>query len=74
LAAGVALQAAVLYAPPLRALFHTEPLGWSSLLWVVALGSVVLWVEELRKWWARRGQRSSTGSRGGSPAQAVHGS
>jgi hypothetical protein len=34
----------------------------------------VLWVEELRKWWARRGQRSSTGSRGGSPAQAVHGS
>jgi magnesium-transporting ATPase (P-type) len=64
LAAGVALQAAVLYVPPLRALFHTEPLGARSLLWIVALGSLVLWVEELRKWWARRRPSSSTGAAG----------
>jgi magnesium-transporting ATPase (P-type) len=61
LAAGIALQAAVLYASPLRALFHTEPLGLRSLLWIVALGSLVLWVEEARKWWARRRTPRSAG-------------
>jgi len=54
----VALQAAVLYAPPLNAMFHTVPLAPAALLPIVALASSVLWVEELRKglarWRARR--------------------
>ncbi len=49
LAASVALQAAVLYAPPLNAMFHTVPLPLATLLPIVALASVVLWAEELRK-------------------------
>jgi Ca2+-transporting ATPase len=49
LALSVALQAAVLYAPPMNALFHTVPLEPASLLPLLALASTVLWVEELRK-------------------------
>ncbi|MCW5632581.1 MAG: HAD-IC family P-type ATPase [Rubrivivax sp.] len=50
----VALQAAVLYVPPLQAMFHTRPLEAATLLPIVALASVVLWVEEGRKALARR--------------------
>lgn len=49
LGASVALQALVLYAPALNAMFHTVPLAPSSLLPLVALASSVLWIEELRK-------------------------
>lgn len=45
----VLLQAAVLYAPPMNALFHTVPLSPASLLPLVALASLVLWAEEARK-------------------------
>lgn len=45
----VLLQAAVLYAPPLNALFHTVPMPLVDLLPLVALASTVLWGEELRK-------------------------
>jgi len=39
-------------------LFRTTPLGALELLTIVALGSLVLWVEELRKLFARsRGPR-----------------
>jgi magnesium-transporting ATPase (P-type) len=56
LALSVALQGLVLYAPALNALFHTVPLPASTLALIVALGSAVLWVEELRKLAARRGR------------------
>ena len=49
----VLLQGAVLYAPPLNALFHTQPLPLAGLLPLLALASVVLWAEELRKAVAR---------------------
>jgi Ca2+-transporting ATPase len=49
LVASVLLQAAVLYAPPLNALFHTVPLPVPTLLPLIGLASVVLWVEEARK-------------------------
>lgn len=49
LAFSVLLQALVLYAPPMNTLFHTQPLPLASLLPLVALASLVLWVEELRK-------------------------
>lgn len=53
LAASVLLQALVLYAPPLHALFHTVPLPPATLLALLVLASSVLWVEELRKMRAR---------------------
>lgn len=51
------LQAAVVYLPFLNGVFHTRPLGWQQVLLIGAVGSVVLWVEELRKLilrWRRR--------------------
>jgi len=54
LALSIVLQALVLYAPPLNAMFHTVPLAPATLLPLLALASSVLWVEEVRKAWARR--------------------
>lgn len=45
----IALQALVLYAPPMNALFHTVPLEPATLWPLVALASMVLRVEEVRK-------------------------
>ncbi len=56
LLASVLLQAAVLYWPPLNALFHTQPIALVDLAPLVAVASLVLWTEELRKAWARRGR------------------
>lgn len=50
----IALQATVLYWPPLGRLFHTVPIPLSDLLPLVAAASGVLWAEELRKWLVRR--------------------
>jgi len=50
----VALQALVLYAPPLNTMFYTVPLAAEALWPLLALASSVLWVEEARKAWARR--------------------
>jgi Ca2+-transporting ATPase len=49
LALSVALQAAVLWAPPLQAMFHTQPLALAALGLLLTLASAVLWAEELRK-------------------------
>jgi magnesium-transporting ATPase (P-type) len=49
----VLLQVLVLYAPPMNALFHTVQLPLASLLPLLALASLVLWTEELRKLAAR---------------------
>ena len=54
LSLSVLLQAAVIYAPPLNALFHTVPLPIDSLLPLAAVASAVLWAEELRKLVVRR--------------------
>ena len=53
LSISIALQAAVLYWPPLNVLFHTVPIPPSDLLPIVAVASLVLWTEELRKLLAR---------------------
>jgi magnesium-transporting ATPase (P-type) len=58
LAASFALQAVVLYWPPLSRLFHTVPVALTDVLLLAAVASGVLWVEELRKWvvrWRRVG-------------------
>jgi P-type Ca2+ transporter type 2C len=49
LALSVALQAAVIWWPPLARRFGTVPLGAGEVLALVALSTAVLWVEELRK-------------------------
>jgi Ca2+-transporting ATPase len=54
---GNALQLAVIYWGPLRELFHTEPIELREFVWIGLVGSCVLWAEELRKWWRRRGER-----------------
>jgi Ca2+-transporting ATPase len=68
----VLLQALVLYAPFMNALFHTVPLPAATLLQLLLLASAVLWAEELRKLWARRQVRRHVRLhvRGASPATA----
>ena len=53
------LQALVLYAPPMNALFHTVPLPLAQLLARCCAGQRVLWAEELRKRVVRR-RRAAT--------------
>lgn len=49
------LQIAVVHLPPLNLAFGTQPLSPGQWLLCAALGSVVLWFAEMRKWVARRG-------------------
>jgi magnesium-transporting ATPase (P-type) len=51
---GNLLQVAVVFLPPLGRLFHTVPFGLDVVVALGAVGSVVLWVEELRKLVVRR--------------------
>jgi len=53
LALSIVLQGAVLYWQPLNELFHTVPIPAFDLLPIVAVASLVLWVEELRKLFVR---------------------
>ncbi len=50
LSLSVLLQVAVIYFEPMNTLFHTAPLPPTTLLALLALTSLVLWAEELRKW------------------------
>jgi Ca2+-transporting ATPase len=49
LSLSIVLQGAVLYWPPLNALFHTVPIPPADLLPIVGVASLVLWTEETRK-------------------------
>lgn len=60
LSLSVLLQMLVLYAPPMNELFHTVPLPPASLLPLLALASLVLWIEEARKLWGRVRRRTSS--------------
>ena len=44
-------QLLVIYFPPLQAVFQTEALGAWDLLFLVAISSTVLVMDEGRKWW-----------------------
>ena len=57
LALSLALQALVIWWAPLGRLFHTVPLSPAEVGVVVAVGSTVLWVEEIRNALARRRER-----------------
>ena len=60
LAIGNLLQIAVVFWAPLGRIFHTVPFGLREVVALGVVGSLVLWVEELRKFVARR-----RGRRGG---------
>jgi Ca2+-transporting ATPase len=49
-----ALQLAVIYAGPMNRVFHTVPISLASFFLIGAVASLVLWVEEARKFLARR--------------------
>ncbi|MFA6236090.1 MAG: HAD-IC family P-type ATPase [Bacteriovorax sp.] len=54
LIAGNLLQALVIYAPFMNRIFHTTPIPLKELFIIAIVGSLVLWVEELRKFFVRR--------------------
>jgi magnesium-transporting ATPase (P-type) len=56
---GNLLQIAVVYFRPLGTLFHTVPLDLEIVIALGAVGSLVLWSEELRKWIVRKRRRAS---------------
>ncbi|KAK3669332.1 High affinity Ca2+/Mn2+ P-type ATPase-like protein [Recurvomyces mirabilis] len=56
-------QGMVIYFPPLQRVFQTEALYLGDLVRLVAMASLVLWVDEGRKWWERR--RGGSGVMGG---------
>jgi magnesium-transporting ATPase (P-type) len=51
------LQVLVVFTPFMNKIFHTVPIPLSEVFAIGAVGSVVLWVEELRKFIVRRRQR-----------------
>jgi magnesium-transporting ATPase (P-type) len=55
--AGNLLQIAVIYLPPLAKLLHVVPLDLPEVIAIGAAGSLVLWVEEVWKWWRRSTRR-----------------
>jgi Ca2+-transporting ATPase len=54
LVAGNLLHFLVIYAGPMNRLFHTRPIDAFHFVLIGAVASLVLWVEETRKWWVRR--------------------
>ena len=60
---GNLLQLAVIYTEPMNRIFHTVPIPLADFFLIGAVASMVLWAEEIRKFWARRG-RKAQGSRG----------
>jgi Ca2+-transporting ATPase len=57
LLAGNLLQIAVVFWTPLGRIFHTVPIGAREIVALAIVGSLVLWVEELRKLFARELER-----------------
>ncbi|WPU66571.1 cation-translocating P-type ATPase [Peredibacter starrii] len=51
---GFLLQALVIYAPFMNKLFYTTPIAFRDVLTIGVIGSLVLWVEEIRKLVLRR--------------------
>jgi Ca2+-transporting ATPase len=56
LAISIMLHIAVVYWPPLSQFFHTVPINLVQIIMIGIIASLVLWVEELRKFFARRYQ------------------
>jgi len=54
LALGNVLHFLVIYTEPMNRVFHTEPIPLAHFFLIGAVASLVLWVEEIRKFFARR--------------------
>ncbi|WP_344012722.1 cation-transporting P-type ATPase [Streptomyces thermospinosisporus] len=61
---GIALMAAISYAPPLQAVFNTAPLDAADWAVLAALGTVPLLADEARKAWLRHRSRGPEGGPG----------
>ncbi|KAK0346595.1 High affinity Ca2+/Mn2+ P-type ATPase-like protein [Friedmanniomyces endolithicus] len=64
-------QGLVIYFPPLQRVFQTEALGLGDLVRLVAMASLVLWVDEGRKMWERRRSGGGGGSEMGGYSRRV---
>ncbi|OYW75940.1 MAG: haloacid dehalogenase [Verrucomicrobia bacterium 12-59-8] len=51
---GNVLQFLVIYTAPMNRIFHTVPIPLVDVVLLGVIGSSVLWIEEIRKWRARR--------------------
>ena len=60
---GILLQLIVIYSEPLNRYFHTTPIPLQNLLFIIALGSLVLVPEEIRKFLKRRTLRKGCGGK-----------
>lgn len=56
---GNILHFLVIYTEPMNRLFHTVPIDLPHFFLIGAVASLVLWAEEIRKWFARRRQRTA---------------
>jgi Ca2+-transporting ATPase len=63
LVVGNGLQISVIYIPALNQIFHTVPIQPVEALAIGAAGSVVLWVEEVRKLIVRHRSRQASAGR-----------
>ncbi|MGQ0749557.1 MAG: cation-translocating P-type ATPase [Betaproteobacteria bacterium] len=54
IALSLALQIAVVHVPLMNVAFGTSPLSWDQWMVCAAMGSIVLWAAEARKWFSRR--------------------
>ena len=65
-------QLLVIYFSPLQAIFHTEGLAFTDLIWIMLLSSTVFWIDEVRKF--LKGSGGGTRRVGGSGYSRIHGS
>jgi Ca2+-transporting ATPase len=54
-------QAAVVYVPFFQRVFQTEALAFSDWIRLIVIASTVLWADEARKWYKRKGSGRSMG-------------
>ena len=59
LALGNALHFLVIYTEPMNRIFHTAPIPLAEFFLIGAVASLVLWAEEIRKFFARRRRDSA---------------
>jgi len=54
IASQISIISLLIYAPPMQALFGTAPLGLFEWMFLALLAAIVVFAEEIRKWFARR--------------------
>jgi magnesium-transporting ATPase (P-type) len=62
----LAVAAALVYLPPLQAVFHTAPLSATDIAILAAFAVIVWATDELRRWWRRHGPETAVDDHGAS--------